>query len=131
VRLKEGAKVQRVTASDSSLRSSWSEATPEPYSIYYVIQKPPQPHRLEWIIQGTDSKLYVVPAYAGGWMLRSEYQGQVEQLTAVSQKKASSICWTVYGDVGRVTIEGANLESRWKAEDPTGPMNRISAKGGR
>ena len=45
-------------------------------------------------------------------MRRSDYQGQIEQLKAVSQKKSSSICWEVYGDVGMVTIEGADLESR-------------------
>jgi hypothetical protein len=45
-------------------------------------------------------------------MRRSEYQGDTEQLKAVSQKKASAICWQVYGDVGRVTVEGANPESR-------------------
>jgi hypothetical protein len=99
--------MQTATASEQA----WSGlmTTPEPYSIYHANHRP---RRLEWIIQGTDSKLYVVPAEAGGWMRRSEYQGQVEQLKAVSQKKACSICWKVYGDVGRVTIEGANLEPR-------------------
>jgi hypothetical protein len=45
-------------------------------------------------------------------MLRSEYQGQIEKLRAISQDEARSVCWTVYGDVGRITMEGANLEPR-------------------
>ena len=85
------------------------EATPEPYRVYHANDAPLQ---LEWIIEGTDSNLYVVPADPGGWLRRSEYQGQTEKLKAVSQEKARSICWSVYGDVGRVTMEGANLEPR-------------------
>lgn len=54
----------QISASGEQL---WPEATPgpepEPYSIYYVNHKPP---RLEWIIQGTDGKLYLVPGEAGG-----------------------------------------------------------------
>jgi hypothetical protein len=83
--------------------------TPKLYSAYYASDKPLQ---LEWIIEGTDSKLYLVPAEPGGWMRRSEYQGQSDKLREVSQKKARHICWTVYGDVGRVTTQGANLEPR-------------------
>jgi hypothetical protein len=77
-------------------RTRWTaNPAPEPYSTYYANHKPPG---LEWIVQSTDGKLNVVPAEAGGLMRRSEYQGQIEQLKAVSQKKASSICWQVYGD---------------------------------
>ena len=102
---KEGLKMVRVTAR----RQSASEATPEPYRVYHAIDAQLQP---EWIIEGTDSNLYVVPADPGGWLQRSEYQGQIENLEAVSQEKARSICWSMYGDVGRVTMEGANLEPR-------------------
>jgi hypothetical protein len=85
----------------------------EPTSaVYNVSSANDEPPRLEWIIEGTDSNLYVVPAEPGGWMRRSEYEGQIEKLKAVSQEEARSICWTVYGDVGRVTMEGANLEPR-------------------
>ena len=42
---------------------SGSTLTPKPYNIYYANHKLP---RLEWIIQGTDRKLYIVPAEAGG-----------------------------------------------------------------
>ena len=83
------------------------DATPELYRVYCTYGKLPQ---LEWIIEGTDSNLYVVPAEPGGWLRRSEYQGQIEKLKVVSQKKAHSICWTMYGDVGRVSMKGANLE---------------------
>jgi hypothetical protein len=55
--------MQTATAGEQT----WSEATPmptrEPYSIYYASHNLP---RLEWIIQGTDRKLYIVPAEAGG-----------------------------------------------------------------
>jgi hypothetical protein len=88
------------------------EVTPELYGVYYSDDRHPQLEQTEWIIKGTDGKLYVVPSEPGGWMRRSEYEGQIEKLKALSQKKARSICWTVYGDVGRVTMEGANLEQR-------------------
>ena len=86
-----------------------SEPTPAVYNVSSANDEPPQ---LEWIIEGTDGNLYTVPADPGGWLRRSEYQGQVEKRKAISQEDARSICWTVYGDVGRVTMEGANLEPR-------------------
>jgi hypothetical protein len=43
-------------------------------------------------------------------MQRADYQGEIGKLIPVSQKEARSVCWTVYGDVGPVTMEGANLE---------------------
>ena len=89
--------------------SSGSEPTPALYSVYRANDEPLQ---LEWIIEGTDGNLYVVSAEPGGWLRRTEYQGQIEKRRAVSQEEARSICWTVYGDVGRVTMEGANLEPR-------------------
>lgn len=85
------------------------ESTPEPYSVYQASDDESQS---EWIIEGTDGQLYVVPAEPGGWMRRSEYEGQREKLKAVSQEEARSICWSVYGDVGPVTMEGSNLEPR-------------------
>lgn len=39
------------------------EVTPELYEVYSANDKPVQS---EWIIKGTDSKLYVVPAEPGG-----------------------------------------------------------------
>jgi hypothetical protein len=43
-------------------------------------------------------------------MQRLEYEGQIENLKVVSQVKARILCWTVYGDIGRVTMEGSNPE---------------------
>ena len=86
-----------------------TEPEPALYSVYSANDEPVQ---LQWIIEGTDGNLYLVPAEPGGWLRRSEYQGHIEKRRAVSQEEARSICWTVYGDVGRVTMEGANLESR-------------------
>jgi hypothetical protein len=102
-----GRKMVKVTARGRG--QSGSVPTPEPYEVYLAKNESVE---FEWIINGTDSKLYLVPAEPGGWLRRCDYQGQIEKLKAVSQKKARSICWTVYGDVGRVTMEGANLEHR-------------------
>jgi len=59
------------------------EIVPAPrlYSAYYASDKPRQ---LAWIIEETSNKLYSVPGEPGGWMRRSEYQGQSENLRAVS-----------------------------------------------
>lgn len=46
-------------------------------------------------------------------MQRADYQGEVGKLILLSQKEARSVCWTVYGDVGPITMEGANLEPPW------------------
>jgi hypothetical protein len=81
----------------------------EAYEVYRVSDESPE---VQWIMQGTDGKLYVVPAEPGGWMLRSEFGGRIERLQVLSQEEARSVCWTVYGDVGQVTMEGANLEPR-------------------
>ena len=85
------------------------EPTSEFYRVYPVSDQPLQ-MQSEWIIEGKDGTLYVVPAEPGGWMRRSEYARQAEQLQAVSQEEARSICWTLYGDVGPVSMEGADLE---------------------
>jgi hypothetical protein len=45
-------------------------------------------------------------------MQRVEYQGEVGQRIALTQRDARSVCWTVYGDVGQVSMEGADLEPR-------------------
>ena len=66
-----------------------------------------QPIQLNWIAEGTDGKLYVVPAEAGGWLRRSDYRGPGDGLSPVSLEKARTIAWYVYGDVGTVTIAQA------------------------
>jgi hypothetical protein len=45
-------------------------------------------------------------------MQRVEYQVEVENRKTLSQEDARSVCWTVYGDVGHITMEGADLEPR-------------------
>jgi hypothetical protein len=85
------------------------EIAPTLYRVYHTSLKPRQ---FEWIIEGVDGDFYLVPDEAGGWLRRSKYHGQVEKLKAISQTEARSICWMVYGDVGRVTMEGSNLEPR-------------------
>ena len=82
------------------------------YKVYSSDNKRPQLEQTEWIIKGTDGKLYLVPSESGGWLHNSEYHGQTANLKAVTQDEARSICWTVYGDVGRVTIGGADLYLR-------------------
>lgn len=49
------------------------------------------PLYLEWIIEGGDSELYLVPAEAGGWLRRAGYSGQRSQLRPVSLQKAQTI----------------------------------------
>ena len=83
---------------------------PERYGVYRPNDRNPQLEQTEWVIMGTDGKLYVVPSESGGWLRHAEYHGQKGELTAVSQEEARSICWTVYGDIGAVTIQGANLD---------------------
>ncbi len=73
-------------------------ATPH---IYYMEQKP---FVDTWIAEGTDGILYLVPAEPGGWLHRDTCQRCKEQLVPVSQTKAITIKWFVYGDVGVVTI---------------------------
>jgi hypothetical protein len=36
----------------------------------------------------------------------------MSNLKPLSQEEARSICWTGYGDVGQITMEGADLEPR-------------------
>jgi len=81
-----------------------------PYKVYSSDSSRTQGDQTEWIIKGTDGKLYLVPSESGGWLRHSEYHGQTANLKAVSQEEARSICFTVYGDIGRVTIGGADLE---------------------
>jgi hypothetical protein len=59
---------------------------------------------VNWIAEGTDGNLYLVPAEAGGWLRRAGYEGPSEALAPVCAEKARTIIWFVYGDVGPVTI---------------------------
>jgi len=69
--------------------------------VYYSDNSP---LLVNWIAEGTDGCLYVVPAEPGGWLRRDRYDAQGEQLNQVSAQKARTITWYVYGDVGQVTI---------------------------
>jgi len=55
--------MQTSTADERVWPAATPEPEPEPYTIYYANHKPP---RRDWIIQGTDGKLYLVPGEAGG-----------------------------------------------------------------
>ena len=104
--LGEGISSPQTDSMPGAIAASSSSAT---YQVYRINDELPE---VEWIVQGTDGTLYLVPAEPGGWMQRSEYTGQIAKLHTLSQEDARSVCWTVYGDVGRVTMEGANLEPR-------------------
>ncbi|HEX8219879.1 MAG TPA: hypothetical protein VF914_11810 [Chloroflexia bacterium] len=69
--------------------------------IFYADE---MPFVMNWIAEGTDGNLYLVPAEPGGWLRRDGYQGPREELKPLTPPKASTIAWFVYGDVGPVTI---------------------------
>ncbi len=57
-----------------------------------------------WIAEGTDGILYMVPAEVGDWLRRAGYKGPSEELAPVCPEKARTIVWFVYGDIGPMTI---------------------------
>lgn len=59
---------------------------------------------MNWIAEGSDGNLYVVPAEPGGWLRRDGYEGRSDDLKPLTLPKASTVSWFVYGDVGPVTI---------------------------
>jgi hypothetical protein len=71
--------------------------------VYYIEDRS---YTHNWIAEGTDGNLYLVPAEAGGWLRRSEYRGLSDQLEPVAFSTATTVAWYVYGDIGSVTIEG-------------------------
>jgi hypothetical protein len=83
------------------------EVVPQLYSVYCSDDSRPQLEQTEWVIKGTDGKFYLVPSAPGGWLRHAEYQGERGKLIALAQNDARGVCWMVYGDVGRVTMEGA------------------------
>ena len=100
------------TAGQAESQEVPGEVVLQPYSVFCSDARRPQPEQAEWVVKGTDGKFYLVPSEPGGWMLRVEYQGDIAKLTSLSQCDARSVTWIVYGDVGRATIEGADLEPR-------------------
>jgi hypothetical protein len=81
-------------------------ATLQPAPKVYYTDNSPLP--ANWIAEGSDGYLYVVPAEPGGWLRRDRYEPHDEALNPVSPQKARTITWYVYGDVGQVTIAGAD-----------------------
>lgn len=59
---------------------------------------------MNWVAEGSDGHLYVVPAEPGGWLRRNDYRGPQESLVPLSAPKAVTIEWYIYGDVGQMTI---------------------------
>jgi len=52
---------------------------------------------LNWIAEGTDGVLYVVPSEPGGWRRRGPFTGEITTLKAVSPQKARAIVGFVGG----------------------------------
>lgn len=57
------------------------------------------PLYLNWIVEGEDGNLYLVPAETEGWSHRTTYSGPCEQLKAVD------------GPMGRVIVEMLCVEA--------------------
>jgi hypothetical protein len=71
---------------------------------------------LNWIAEGTDGYLYLVPSAPGGWRQRHRYEGHVEGLKQVSPQKARAITDFVGGackDWGPVTIAETSAKEFW------------------
>ena len=56
------------------------------------------PLHLQWIIEGTDGRLYTVRSELGGWLRRTPYEGSLDGMKLVSSEKARSIMWLTYAD---------------------------------
>ena len=73
---------------------------------------------LNWIAEGTDGYLYLVPSEPGGWKLRHKYDGQGAALKPVSPEKARAIMEFVGGackEWGPVVIAEGSTISYWSA----------------
>ena len=81
-----------------------TQASMQPHTPRRIYYSDTKPIMINWVAEGTDGELYLVPAEAGGWLRRATYEGPCEGLVAVSPQKAHTITWYVYGDVGNVTI---------------------------
>ena len=85
---------------------------------------------LNWIAEGTDGRLYMVPSEPGGWKRRRAYDGGTDLLRPISAAKARAIVKFVGGtcsDWGPVTI-AAGSASPWS--DPwVASMSEVSTAG--
>ncbi len=75
-----------------------SQGEPQPRStVFYPASTPlylsvdHAPLYIEWLVEGTDGILYVVPAERGGWRKRREYIGARKPLNRVNSDKAHLI----------------------------------------
>lgn len=71
---------------------------------------------LNWIAEGTDGYLYLVPSAPGGWRERHRYEGRSEALKPVSPQKARAITSFVGGSCkewGPVTIAETPTAEYW------------------
>ncbi|HKP53994.1 MAG TPA: hypothetical protein VJ183_15255 [Chloroflexia bacterium] len=73
------------------------------------------PLHLEWIIEGTDGKLYMVRSELGGWLRRTPYEGSLDGMKLVASEKAESIMWLTYADT-----DGAENASTREYEEQLG-----------
>jgi len=65
---------------------------------------------LNWVAEGSDGSLYLVPSEPGGWQRRTVYAGPREALKPVSPEKAQAIASFVGGNrTGQdpITIAGS------------------------
>ncbi len=80
---------------------------------------------LNWIAEGTDGYLYLVPSAPGGWKERLRYEGHIEGLKLVSPQKARAITAFVGGackEWGPVTIAENSTAEYWTAPQDTTPV---------
>lgn len=75
-----------------------TEGEPQPSStVFYPASAPlylstdDSPLYLEWLVEGADGILYIVPAERGGWRKRQEYIGTPNFLKRVTSDKANLI----------------------------------------
>jgi hypothetical protein len=74
---------------------------------------------LNWIAEGTDGYLYLVPSAPGGWKQRHKYEGHMDALKPVSPQKARAITDFVGGsckDWGPVTIAESSTKEYWPTQ---------------
>jgi len=77
------------------------------------------PLYLNWIVEGADGHLYVVPAEAGGWWKRHQYGGLNEKLETVTPEKARTIIQFVCGSQGDLSRDRYGKPAGRATQQPT------------
>ena len=67
------------------------------------------PLYLEWIIEGEDGKLYVVPAEPEGWLSRVPYTGQPHRLVPVCPQKAEAVVRLTSADLADLAASAVSF----------------------